>query len=542
MKIALPRNVSNADFSSALFSFSKVVGDDNILPFEQAVLEYGDPYAGAGGGGFLPSAALLPASVDEIRAILAIANQYGIPTWFVSRGRNLGYGGGAPRENGSIVVSLRRMNRILEVNEACAYAVVEPGVSYLDLYEHLRAGGYNLVASVPDLGWGSIIGNALEYGRGYTPHGDHAASHCGMEVVLPNGDLIRTGIGSSENGNSRYVYNHSFGPSLDGLFMQSNLGVVTKMGIWLMPTPEYYTAVSVSVKEEEHLEPLVDIVRELMLNRVIENYPVMANAVTAAASFTRREQWYKGDGPLPEAVIDRICQETGLGRWNLRFALYGKKDVIDAQFAAASAALSSTADIKIDRRDYRGDAISEDILPMDRSQIGIPSLDILEGLRWRGERGGHLGFAPICSAIGSEVREQSDRLAPIMKDHGFDYIVGLLFTPRCILQVCEFVYDADDQKQVLAAQRGCNALMQESAVAGYGEYRAHLMHMDEASARCGADNGGAIRLREAIKNLLDPNGILSPGKQGIWSSKGKVVKPAPQLAETQCDHNSLEGV
>ncbi len=63
------------------------------------------------------------------------------------------------------------MNRILEVNEKLGYALLEPGVSYFDLYEHLQANAPTLMLDCPDLGWGSVVGNALDRGVGYTPTG-----------------------------------------------------------------------------------------------------------------------------------------------------------------------------------------------------------------------------------------------------------------------------------------------------------------------------------------------------------------------------------
>ena len=72
--------------------------------------------------------------------------------------------------------------------------------------------------SVPDLGWGSIVGNALEHGVGYTPLGDHFDAKCGMEVVLANGELLRTGLGGLEAPRAWHVYKHGCGPTLDGLF------------------------------------------------------------------------------------------------------------------------------------------------------------------------------------------------------------------------------------------------------------------------------------------------------------------------------------
>lgn len=90
------------------------------------------------------------------------------------------------------------MNKIIEINEEYAYAIVEPGVTFFDLYEEIKRRGYKLWPSAPSLGWGSVLGNTLERGFGYTPDGEHSQSQCGMEVVLPNGDLVRTGMGAIE--------------------------------------------------------------------------------------------------------------------------------------------------------------------------------------------------------------------------------------------------------------------------------------------------------------------------------------------------------
>jgi len=90
------------------------------------------------------------------------------------------------------------MKRIVEINEEYAYAIVEPGVTFFDLYEAIDRKGLKLWPSCPSLGWGSVLGNTLERGFGYTPEGEHSQTQCGMEVVLPNGELIRTGMGAME--------------------------------------------------------------------------------------------------------------------------------------------------------------------------------------------------------------------------------------------------------------------------------------------------------------------------------------------------------
>jgi hypothetical protein len=106
--------------------------------------------------------------VEQVQAVMRIANQYRIPIYPISTGRNLGYGGSAPNHSGSVVLDLKRMNRVLEVNEGNAFALVEPGVSYFDLYRHIEERGLKVWLDVPDPGWGSPLGNSMDRG-GVTP-------------------------------------------------------------------------------------------------------------------------------------------------------------------------------------------------------------------------------------------------------------------------------------------------------------------------------------------------------------------------------------
>lgn len=98
------------------------------------------------------------------------------------------------------------MTKILEINEEYGYAIVEPGVSFFDLFNEIQRRQLNLWPSVPAIGWGSVLGNTVDRGFGYTPNGEHSQSQCGMEVVLPNAELLRTGMGAMVNNKAFPLY------------------------------------------------------------------------------------------------------------------------------------------------------------------------------------------------------------------------------------------------------------------------------------------------------------------------------------------------
>ena len=135
-----------------------------------------------------PSGAVAPANVEEIQAILKVANHYRIPLWVISTGKNLGYGSAAPATAGQVVLDLKRMNRILEVDEEMGTALVEPGVTYLQLKQYLDERKIPLWLSFPSSGpIAGPVGNTLDRGVGYNRYGEHFANFCGLEVVLAGG-------------------------------------------------------------------------------------------------------------------------------------------------------------------------------------------------------------------------------------------------------------------------------------------------------------------------------------------------------------------
>ena len=277
----VPPGVSASDFAAAIHQFEDAVGKEWVFTSDEDVALYRDAYSPFMGEPEerLASAAVAPESVEQVQSVVRTANQYKIPIYPVSTGKNLGYGGSAPALSGSVVLDLKRMNRIIEVNERNAYALVEPGVSYFDLYRYIQEKGLKLWVDVPDPGWGSPVGNSLDRGGGYLmpQYRNHFDSHCGMEIVLANGEIMRTGMGALANSQTWQEYKSGFGPWVDGMFSQSNFGVVTKMGFWLMPEPDSYLSGTVSVPRHDDLIPLVRILNYLENTRVSNGMPDLAS-------------------------------------------------------------------------------------------------------------------------------------------------------------------------------------------------------------------------------------------------------------------------
>jgi len=126
MTSVVPAEVSAGDLSRALDGFTAAVGAKHVLTGDADLREFRDPFAYETWDDYTASAIVMPETVEEIQEIVRVANEHKVPLWTHGTGRNNGYGGPAPRVRGSVILSLRRMNRVLEINEELGYAVVRP--------------------------------------------------------------------------------------------------------------------------------------------------------------------------------------------------------------------------------------------------------------------------------------------------------------------------------------------------------------------------------------------------------------------------------
>lgn len=503
---------------TAAARLAKAIGADAVLLADDRIAEFRDPYGAPGSTDYQPSFVVQPCTVEEVQAVLAIANELVVPVWTNSQGRNYGYGGGAPIISGSIVLNLRRMNKILEINEDAGYALIEPGVQFFDLYEAIKRQGAKLMMSVPDLGWGSMTGNLLEHGVGATTLADHAGAVCGMEVVLADGTVIRTGMGAAEGSTLWNRHKRGFGPMLDPIFMQSNFGVVTKVGIWLTPQPETIITGSVAVEAEEGIKGLIDAIRPLVLDGTIQGFPLIASS------------------PLPEdgraTPFDDTSSSSKLrklsalqfpGRWYCRIGFYGHHAVVQAQADILRQAVADMPTAQVELRTYRGDQRAQEFLPQDFCAAGIPNMEMLNLLHAHfGDTTGHVDFSAVIPFDGESAAKQEALVQHALREAGLVGAFAWLANPRSLIGVCMILFDTRDADEAAAAYRVAIELAEKARKLGWNEYRGHPALIEHIVGTYDFNDHAIYKAYGLIKDALDPNGILSPGNHGIWPSACRV--------------------
>lgn len=287
----------------------RVLGPEAVFtdPADLAAYEYD--------GGFethAPDVVVLPHTTSQVQAVVRLANEAGAPV--VARGAGTGLCSGAVPIKGGIVVSLTRMNRILELDLRNRRATVEPGVINLELSERAITQGYFYA---PDPGSQKI--STLGGNVGTNAGGPHCLAYgittnhvLGLEVVLPNGDVIETGVEQS-------------GYDLTGLLVGSEgtLGIVTRVTVRLTRLPQgVRTALAVFTTIDEASNAVSSIIGNGIVPAALEMMDrLICRAVEAAFHVGLPEDagavlLAEVDGPeegLDDTLktIEWICREHG---------------------------------------------------------------------------------------------------------------------------------------------------------------------------------------------------------------------------------------
>jgi len=508
--LSLPPKVSEATFTKAVAEFKKIVGSEWVFVTKEEMAPYCKVMMATKIEDVMPSIAISATSVEQIQAILKVCNKYKIPIWSFSTGKNLGYGTTSPARKGTVLLDLKRMNKIIEVNKEMAYALVEPGVTYQQLFDYLKENKIPLWLSCPaPSAIAGPLGNTADRGVGYTPYGENFMFECGMEVVLANGEVLRTGMGGIDNSTSWQVFKWGYGPYLDGIFTQSNYGIITKMGIWLMPEPPAYKPFCISFPNEDDVGMIIDRLRPLRIGNIIPNAFTVASTAYEAASVADRAKYHSGKGHITDAELKALQTDAKMGAWNVYAALYGDEVTVEHQWKIVKSVFADRPDVKF----YTQEDVKDDPIFKYRASLmkGEPNLQEFSLYNWKGG-GGSMWFAPVAPAHGSHTMNQKNLAKSILNKHGLDYVGEFIVGLRDMHHIVDVLYDRTDENERKAAKAAFEELIVEFAKAGYGIYRTNTGVMDLVASTYGKV---VQDVHHKLKRALDPNNILAPGKSGI---------------------------
>ena len=507
-----------------------------------------------------PRAVLEPACADQVQAVVHIAALHRQPLYAVSCGRNWGYGDACGVTDGNVVVSLRRMNQIVEINVELAYAVIEPGVTQGQLSTHLKSRGLPLwidaTGAGPDT---SVVGNTLDRGYGHGLSGGRASNACGFEVVLADGRLLKTGFGHYHKAESSAVYKAGVGPCLDDLFTQSNLGIVTRMTIWLQQRPPYFKAFFFSVQNENQVGQLVDALRPLRMAGTLRTPVHIFNDLRLLGSSVSYP-WHSADGQasLSAAFLLKAKRELGFEAWHGFGAISGNRDEVAAAVTTLRRGLRHVPGLGRvilldDQRMKNADRVVKTLglvglggglkRRLDKARLAYSLLqgesdeETLRGALWRVRElpehsdvkglnpldhgAGLVWIAPVLPMTGQHVDRVNGLLKPIFLVHGFEYQVTMtLLTSRAICAAISICYDRSDVIAVRAARQCHDECLEVLMQAGYPPYRVGTMGMAML------DKGSHVfwDVVAQIKVALDPHAILSRGRYDPAGARQTISK------------------
>jgi len=305
--------------SQILEEFRVIVGERGIITSTEELHTY--ECDGLTNFRVLPQAVLLPTETAQVQAIVRVCHREGIP--FVARGSGTGLSGGALPVRDGVVISLARMNRILEVDFENARVVVEPGVINLDVTSRVQSKQYFYAPDPSSQSVCSIGGNVAENSGGAhcLKYGFTTTHVLGLEVVLPDGSLAHLGGKTLDTP----------GYDLAGVFVGSEgtLGIATKVILRIVKRAECVrTLLAAFPSTNEAGAGVSDIIAAGMLPAAIE---MMDNLAIQAAEAAVRANYpdcgglllVELDGPSAEVEslmkhVDELCRKNGA--WEIRVA------------------------------------------------------------------------------------------------------------------------------------------------------------------------------------------------------------------------------
>ncbi len=471
-------------------------------------------------------AILFPKSEVDVAVIVKLAMKMAVKLYPISRGRNIGYGDKTPVKKNLVVVSLERMTKVLDLDINAGAVTIEAGVSQEQLVNYLNLNAKEWIADVtgapPDA---SLVGNYLDGGFGHTPLGNHRDHILSIRAVLGNGDIIETGKFPT------------MGPNLSSLFVQSNFGIVTSMKIPLLRRPPVIITYTLQFQDEQKYLAALPVLRELKQLGVISSLPHFANATRIFMSTNS----FPKDQAKEIRFSDEECRErlkvpliksplwAGVG------GLYGSRVQVNDSIKILKSKLGNYGQVKIFNAvrfkilrwlsqivflnspgslliAHSSLSSLEDIHSLCQ---GIPSHRPSEHIQWRTQNKSNMGLIWICPVIRCDQKEVEKLLRiirPIFLKYKFELPVTMTLIDNihlvCVLNIS---FDKSIKDERSRAQQAYRLLHLEFKKESIICYRKSIFFQGYGIPK------NRLETIKKLKRTLDPQGIIAPGRYGIWS-------------------------
>jgi glycolate oxidase len=476
-------NLKDTEKRGVVESLKNVLGGQYVSDEDFLVQVYSDDMTTA--EPHPPDIVVMPSKVEEIQKIVRIANARDVPLIPFVNGSNVA-GLTIPRRGG-ILLDLKRMDKIVEINQDCSYAVIEPGVTFGQLKVALDKHSLrNSIIYGPRNN--SVLADYLSAGSGdlMTKYGNHAELITGLEVVLPTGEVVKTGSCVL----SPYWFSLFPLPNLAGLFVGwlGTTGVVTKMGIKVVPLPKYRDVYDLAFDNiDDIVYPLTRIGRAEIAEIVVNSHW----GIIAAKKERDKRAKVSKPPDLPETYFEVIVGG------------HSKEEV-----------------------DYKRKIIEEIVEDSKRKGCGVSLVEIPEMEKkhhmdtpsaapgmYTDHRGAGLEWVGSVMPI-SRWPSAYKRCEKIMEDYGFTPILDLEAEDNfhCGLFRAIIPFNKADPDEIAKTKELMKEVLEITLSEGGVIYKPPDWVADILRSR---GDPGFFRLMKRLKELLDPKGIMNPGRWGF---------------------------
>ncbi len=446
-----------------LKELAKIVGSANLLtsPEELTVYSYD-----ATGRESLPWAVARPVQAAEVSGILKLANRERFP--IVPRGAGTGMSGGSVPVRGGVVISFERMNRIIEINEEDFLAVVEPGVVTGELQRAVEARGLFYPPDPASHKFCTIGGNVAECAGGLraVKYGVTKDYVLGLEVVLPTGEIINTGARTVKS-----VAGYDLTKLIVG--SEGTLGLATKITVRLLPLPESvrtFAAFFNSVDEAARASS------RILANRIIPRaLELVDQAALRAVETYLKEDLSKGAAAMVLVEIDGSAEST------------------ERESGRVADILTQSGAMRVSRADS----------PAEREHL------------WKARRSISPALYTIKpKKVNEDIVVPRSRIADILRE------IGAIAKKHDLL-IVNFGHAGDgnihtnilvDDADLTRANAAVKEIFEATLRLGGSISGEHGIGMTKAAYLPMESGPDALAAMRRIKQALDPNNILNPGK------------------------------